>query len=98
MYHHGQTPKYINILPGNKENTSQLTDSQELKKTPIWAPVGHAKDKHKALTNQWKRYAIVVMESEVWPTVNFMHFLFHIMFFIAQHDKWNWNNLIETWA
>ena len=28
IYHHGQTIKYINILSGNKENGSQLTDSQ----------------------------------------------------------------------
>ena len=31
MYHHGETIKYINKLPGNKENGSQLTDGQELK-------------------------------------------------------------------
>ena len=30
----GEIIKYINILPGNKEIVSQLTESQELKKIP----------------------------------------------------------------
>ena len=47
----------------------------ELKETPSWATVGPAKDKHKALTYRWKFYAMVVNESEDWPTVKFMHFL-----------------------
>ena len=28
MYHHGETSQYVNTLPGNKEDDSQLTDSQ----------------------------------------------------------------------
>ena len=46
MYHHGKTLKYINILPENKENGSQLLDSQELKNNPNWVTVGPAKYKY----------------------------------------------------
>ena len=36
MYQHVETIKYINILPGNKENGSQLTDSQKVRVEPQW--------------------------------------------------------------
>ena len=83
MYHHGGTIKYINKLWWNKENGSQLTDSEELKKNPDWATVGPAKyTDHQALTHRWKWYAIVVMESEVDPSWiscnNFLFVLFSI--------------------
>ena len=49
----------------------------ELMKKPSWATVGPAKDKQQALTNQLKFYARVVIESDVWPILNFMHFWFY---------------------
>ena len=56
MYHHGETIKYIIILPGNKEKGSQLTDSQSLRKNPAEATVGQTKGKHQVLTYRWKWY------------------------------------------
>ena len=53
MYNHRETIEYINYkhTARKKENGSQLTDSQELKKTPILATLGPAKDNHQALTH-----------------------------------------------
>ena len=67
-----------------------------LKKNPSWATVNPTEDKHQALTHRWNCYAIVVMEYEVWPTVNFKHFLFLMTFFYCSTWqmilKWpHWN-------
>ena len=73
-----------NTLPGNKENGSQLTDTQELKKNLNWATAGPAKDtEHQALTHRWKWYAIVVIESVVLTHRELHAFLIQYDFFFV---------------
>ena len=54
----------------------------DLKKNPSWATVGPAKDKHQALTHRWKCFAIVVIKSGVWSSVNVVHFLLQMTFLL----------------
>ena len=63
MYHHGETIELL--LWWNKENDSELKDSQSLNKpSPSWATVGLSKGKHQAVTHQWKISAKVVILSD----------------------------------
>ena len=49
MYHHRETIKSI-----KRDETMKMALNSELKKTPSWAKVGPAKDKHQAPTHRWK--------------------------------------------
>ena len=71
MNHHGETK--LNCQEIKKVALNPVT--VRAKETPSWAKVGQDIGKQQVLTYRWKWYAIVVMGSEVWPSVNFMHFL-----------------------
>ena len=59
--------KHSNQINTMMKQRKRLTT--ELKKTPSWATVGPATDKHQTPTHQLKLYVRAVIKSKAWPTV-----------------------------
>ena len=69
MHHHGETLQSKQHTMTKQRKGPKTHRRSELKKTPSWATVGPATDKHQAPTHRSKLYVRAIIESEAWPTV-----------------------------